>query len=127
MTALNQPFVVIDGQNVKYQANSVSTIAGKGEVNTRAMQLGGGATEALHTPNGETMFSKVKLTFESTEENKALVDSLNQKKESKDVFVLQVFEGESADVFENCMLTNDPEIGYGQDGSIAIEISGNKL
>lgn len=127
MSALNQPFVLIDNEVVKYQANSVKYKDGSGEVNTRALQLGGGATEPLHTPNGETMISEIMITLDATTENESLKDGLSLKKASGELFVLQIIEGDSARVFPKCMLVNHSEVGFGQDGTIELEIKGEKI
>lgn len=127
MGALNQPYLIIDNETVKYKANSIETMDGSGEVNTRAEQTGGGKASAVHTVNGETMISEIKVTLLSTTDSKELVAKLNAKKKTGETFVAQVFDGNDADVFTNCMLTNHVPIQYGQEGDIVLEIKGNQL
>lgn len=124
--SLNSAYIVINNENAKYLANSLSVIKGFGEVNTRSQQTGGGGSEAIHTLNGETMISQIKFTMASTIDNNAFIDKLQELKAKGESVVVQVLDGEFAGIYSNSMLTNDPEMGFGQDGQIPVEMKGNK-
>lgn len=126
MEQLTDATLIINNEVVGIKPNSLSMTEGLGEADSRPQSVGGGRIEQVYSINLETAMSVVKFALRSTVENVALLRSW---KTNRNQNVIQVVasnsDGDLSRTVTQALVSNDPEIPFGSDADIEVEMKGN--
>lgn len=123
---LTDATLLANDEAVGIMPNSLVYTEGSGEQEIRAMSIGDGKVEQVFSRNLESNFSTLKFELPTTVDNVKLArkwkDNGNQN-----VFqiVSSTADGEVTKTFTQAAVTNDYEVPFGTETSIAIEVKAN--
>jgi hypothetical protein len=100
--------------------NSLSYKKGKGDKNVRSQSAGGDSIAIVITENAETKKGMVKFSLYNTAENQALLDSWQDSDET----TIRLSQGSFTLSFRSMVVTSDPEVSTGADGSLEVVFEG---
>ena len=118
---LADPSVVVNNVSIRIVPNTLVTNDGFGERNVRTQSGGNGDIESVVTENVETRFSPFNFELYPTEENLAIIRIWLANFDQN--VCSAVFPNQSRTV-ANAVITNNPELNFGSDTTIAIEFQG---
>ena len=122
--ALNNVNVVVDGEPVAVQPNSVKFNDGDGEVTLRS-QTTGSTVDVVRSVNAETKIGMAGFTLLSTDENAALLRKWRRDENAHTVELSQ--DGTDFQrAFLNMRISNNPDIETGHDSSFDVEFQGER-
>ena len=122
--ALNNINVVVDGEPVAVQPNSVKYNDGDGEVTLRS-QTTGSTTQVVRSVNAETKIGMSGFTLLATDENAALLRKWRRDENAHTVELSQ----DGTDFqrsFLNMRISNNPDVETGHDASFDVEFQGER-
>jgi hypothetical protein len=121
-TALYDPHILINDEQIVFKPNSVTVVSGLGEVKVEALSSGGGFVETVHTEDVSTKISKLKAMLSNTDENQEKIRTwktlVGQNK-------ITISEGEFHSSLRQVSMINDPESQFKSESEIEIEFNGS--
>jgi hypothetical protein len=122
---LNDFTILVNDEQVSYQADSLSWKDGFGEYKVRNAVLGGGTTEQVFSKDLETKFGMVKFAMPSTAENEGLKRSWKANDNNNVVELIGPKGSGITKIFTQASILEDPETNAAQDGNIEVEFNSN--
>ena len=123
--AFSNGAVIVNNVSIAVLPNSIKITKGKGDRKVRAMQIGGGAVETVHTEDISTKIGKVSFELAVTDSNISLIESWQNIIGGNMVMIVQ--EGVNPIVLQNASVTNDPELDASADGKATVEFQGDPI
>ena len=117
---LSNPTVEVGNDAISIVPNSLSYKKGKGDKNVRSQSAGGDSIEVVITENAETKKGMVKFSLYNTAVNQALLDSWQDSDET----TIKLSQGSFTLSFRSMVVTSDPEVSTGADGSLEVAFEG---
>ena len=125
-TQLNNLAFYVNGQQVPYEADSLSWKDGKGVYNVRNAVVGGQQTQQIFSEDIKTKFGDVKVSLPTTITNVALVRSWKDNLNRNTVELIGTIDGENISrIFTQASIGEDPENSAATEGSIELEWKSN--
>lgn len=124
-TQLNNLSILVNNEQVAYEANSLEWQDGFGEYNVRNAVLGGGQTEQVFSEALETKFGMVKFTMPTTVENEANKRKWKVNKNNNVVTLIGPPGSNFTKIFTQASISNDPTSAAATEGTIEIEFKSN--
>jgi len=122
--ALNNVNVIVDGEPIAVQPNSVKYNDGDGEVTLRS-QTTGSTVEVVRSVNAETKIGMAGFILLSTDENAALLRKWRRDENAHTVELSQ--DGTDFQrAFRNMRISNNPDVETGHDSSFDVEFQGER-
>ena len=122
-TQLNDITILVNDNQVAYDADSLSWKDGLGEYSMRSAVVGGGQTERVFSEDLSTKMGMVKFTMPSIPENETLKRAWKVNKDQNVIELVGPNGTNFAKVFQGAALLEDPETSAATDGSISIEFT----
>lgn len=125
-TQLNDIIILVNNQQIAYEADSLSFQDGFGEYAVRNAVVGGGQTEQIFSQDLASKFGMVKFSMPSTVENDALKRAWKANLNNNVVELVGASGNEGfTKIFTQASIQADPETMAATDGSIEIEFRSN--
>ena len=124
-TQLNDITILVNSNQIAYDADSLSWKDGFGEYKLRSAVVGGGQTERIFSEDLATRMGMVKFTMPSTIENEAHKRAWKVNKNENVVELVGPSGSSFAKVFTQAALLEDPETSAASDGSISTQFDSN--
>jgi hypothetical protein len=124
-TQLNDIIILVNNQQISYEADSLSSSDGLGEFSIRNSVVGGGQTEQVFSKDLSTKFGMVKFALPTTTENLALVRGWKDNDNNNVVELIGPSTDQFTKIFTQAAIMNDPEFNYGTDGTVEVEFKSN--
>lgn len=120
MGTLSNPTVEVNNDAIAVIPNSIVYKKGKGEKNVRSQSAGGNSIEIIVTENAETKIGMFKCSLTNTKTNQDLLDSW----QDSDANTIRLSQGDFVISFRQMVVTSDPEVSTGADGSLEVTFEG---
>lgn len=118
---ISKPILLIDNEQFEYVPNTLTAKLGSGDRSVLPQVAGNGVVTLAVGQDATTEKSMVGFDLYTTQANK---DLLNTFRDKIGIIGIQIVGPDGTDVFEEMTLITDPEINYGNDGSISLEFEG---
>jgi hypothetical protein len=118
---LSNPTVVINDVTIGIKPNSLMFKDGKGTRTVRAQSGGGSSIVIIVTEDASTKLSEVTFILANTEQN------IGYKRDWQgldDGSVISLVDGGFNTVFNEMVVTDDPEVNLGAEGEITVKFQG---
>ena len=130
MPTLSVPTIKVNNDVVAIVPNSFKYKTGAGDVKVRAASAGGGNAVAVHSQDAETMIGSCEFKLYNTIDKTELISDWQALVGSNTVEALQRgINGEKDFVlpFRHMSVVTDPDIEASADGSILVQMAGDKV
>lgn len=124
-TQLNDITLLVNNEQVAYEADSLSWKDGFGDYSIRNAVAGVGQTEQVFSQDLSTKFGMVKFNMPSTPESEAFKRAWKVNLNNNVVELIGPPGSRFAKVFTQAAIMADPETSAATDGSIDIEFRSN--
>jgi len=124
-TQLNDIIILVNDQQVAYDADSLSWKDGFGEYSVRNAVVGGGQNERIFSKNLASKFGMVKFSMPSTPENEAFKRAWKIAEGGNVVELIGPTGSSFTKIFTEAAIIDDPETSAATEGSIEIEFNSN--
>lgn len=121
--ALSAPTIYLDGRRLKILPNSCRAEL-PGEVKSRAVSAGGGATSMVHGYDVEADVCKIKFDVANTGEMAELLQDYASRRRRIELSTIKIIEKTVNLSYDQAVMTNKIEIGFEADGKIEVEFMG---
>jgi hypothetical protein len=128
--SLSVPSIRVNNDIIAIVPNSFKYTPGDGETKVRAASAGGGNVESVHSEDAEAMISKITFSVYPTELNIRKIREWKSNIGANTVEALQRGRNGGKDFaipFRNVSVTNDPEVAAAGDGTIEVQMAGDKV
>lgn len=125
MSQLNDIIILVNDEQIAYEADSLSWKDGLGEFNVRNAVVGGGQTEQIFSQNLTSKKGMVKFTMPTTIENEKLKRKWKVNRNNNVVELVGPSGTDFNKIFTQAVIINDPESNAATDGNIEIEFESN--
>jgi len=122
---LNDITILVNNQQIAYEADSLSWKDGFGDYSIRNAVAGAGQTEQIFSQDLSTKFGMVKFALPSTAENEANKRAWKGSLNNNVVELIGPPGSGFTKIFTQAAIIGDPETSAATDGTIEIEFQSN--
>jgi hypothetical protein len=124
-TQLNDIIILVNNDQIAYEADSLSWKDGFGEYSIRNAVVGGGQTEQVFSKDLASKKGMVKFSMPSTVENESFKRAWKSNDNNNVVELIGPSGSNFAKIFTQGAILDDPETNAATDGAIEIEFNSN--